>query len=119
MIPGRSRVAATIIGAIILGASRNAAVEFSFFLAIPTMTAASAYSLLKHGLTTTAPEFVILAIGFITAFFTALGIIRFLLNYIQRHNFRLFGYYRIVLGVSILLVTIRYRPINIIRGKWL
>ncbi len=104
MVPGTSRAAATIIGAMLLGASRTVAVEFSFFLAIPTMLAASAYSLLKHGAVISASEFVILAVGFATAFFTALVVIKFLLNYIQNNNFKAFGYYRIGLGVLVLIL---------------
>ncbi len=103
MIPGTSRAAATIIGAMLLGASRSAAVEFSFFLAIPTMIAASAYSLLKHGVTLSGLEIVLLVIGFVTAFFVALVAIKFLVKYIQTHNFKLFGYYRIVLGLIVIV----------------
>lgn len=103
MIPGTSRSAATIIGAMLLGASRTAAVEFSFFLAIPTMAAATGYSLLKHASTMTAAEFVILAAGFVIAFLTALIVIKFFVNYIQRHDLKPFGYYRIVLGSLVLI----------------
>jgi undecaprenyl-diphosphatase len=103
MVPGTSRSAATIIGAMLLGASRTAAVEFSFFLAIPTMLAASAYSLLKHGLAMTGSEFAILIVGFIVAFVTALAVIKFFLRYIQSHDFKGFGYYRIGLGMLVLL----------------
>jgi undecaprenyl-diphosphatase len=103
MVPGTSRSAATIIGAMLLGASRTAAVEFSFFLAIPTMVAASAYSLLKHASALTANEFVILVIGFIAAFLTALAVIKFFVSYIQRRDLRPFGYYRVVLGVIIFI----------------
>jgi undecaprenyl-diphosphatase len=103
MIPGTSRAAATIIGAILLGTSRSAAVEFSFFLAIPTMVAASGWSLLKHGLTMSTAEFIILAVGFITAFFAALAVVKFFVNYIQRRNFKPFGYYRIFLAALILI----------------
>lgn len=102
MIPGTSRSAATIIGAMLLGASRTAAVEFSFFLAIPTMVAASGYSLLKQGLSMTSSEVVILATGFITAFLVALGAIKFFMNYIQTRDFKLFAYYRIILGALII-----------------
>lgn len=102
MIPGTSRSAATIIGAMLLGASRTAAVEFSFFLAIPTIFAASAYSLLKHGVAMTGNEFAILVVGFIAAFLTAWAVIKFFLAYIQTHDFKVFGYYRIVLGLAIL-----------------
>lgn len=104
MIPGTSRSAATIIGAMILGASRAVAVEFSFFLAIPTMLAASAYSLLKYDLAIGVNEFLILGIGFVAAFLTALGVIKFFLNYIQKHDFKVFAYYRIGLGIIVLLV---------------
>lgn len=103
MVPGTSRAAATIIGARFLGASRTAAVEFSFFLAIPTMAAAAGYSLIKHSSAITTSEFTILIAGFIAAFFTALLAVRFLLNYIQSHDFKLFGYYRVILGALIVL----------------
>ncbi|MBI2037377.1 MAG: undecaprenyl-diphosphate phosphatase [Candidatus Magasanikbacteria bacterium] len=106
MIPGTSRAAATIIGAMLLGATRVVAVEFSFFLAIPTMLAASAYSLLKYDLVISVNDFIILGIGFVTAFFTALAVIKFLLNYIQNNNFKVFGYYRIGLGILVLLLFI-------------
>lgn len=103
MIPGTSRAAATIIGALLLGASRPAAVEFSFFLAIPTMIAASAYSLLKHGASMSGFEIILLAIGFLSAMFVALGVIKFFMGYIKNHDLKPFGYYRIVLGVLILV----------------
>jgi len=103
MIPGTSRAAATIIGAIILGASRTAAVEFSFFLAIPTMVAAASYSLLKHGAAMTSTELVILMTGFVIAFIVALAVIKFFLNYIKQRDLKPFGYYRIVLGALILI----------------
>jgi undecaprenyl-diphosphatase len=101
MIPGTSRAAATIIGAMLLGLSRTAAVEFSFFLAIPTMIAASGYSLLKHASAMTANEMIVLATGFIAAFATALFVIRFFMSYIQRRDLKPFGYYRIALGTII------------------
>jgi undecaprenyl-diphosphatase len=101
MIPGTSRAAATIIGAMFLGASRPAAVEFSFFLAIPTMIAASAYSLLTHRVAVSSSEWAALAIGFIVAFLVALGVIAFLMNYIRKHDFTLFGYYRIALALIV------------------
>jgi undecaprenyl-diphosphatase len=101
MIPGTSRSAATIIGAMLLGASRAAAVEFSFFLAIPTMIAASAYSLLKHGTSLRVVEWQALAVGFAVSFFVAWGIVAFLMNFIRKHDFKPFGYYRIALGCII------------------
>jgi len=103
MIPGTSRAAATIIGAMVLGASRLAAVEFSFWLAIPTMAAAAGYSLLKHGGLISGWQMIILAVGFATAFFTALAVIKFFLYYIKRHDFKLFGYYRLALGLLVLI----------------
>ena len=104
MIPGVSRSAATIIGAMLLGASRSVATEFSFFLAIPTMIAASGYSLFKYGLSMSLSEFGILAIGFVISFLTALAVIKFFLNYVQKHDFKAFGYYRIALGLIILFL---------------
>jgi undecaprenyl-diphosphatase len=104
MIPGTSRSAATIIGAMLLGASRSAAVEFSFFLAIPTMIAASGYSLLKTGATLTPIEWQALAVGFLVSFFIAWAVIAFLMNYIRKNNFKPFGYYRIVLGAALIVL---------------
>jgi undecaprenyl-diphosphatase len=102
MIPGTSRSAATIIGAMFLGASRTAAVEFSFFLAIPTMIAATGYSILKSGLKMSSSEITILAVGFIVAFLSALAVIKFFISYIQRRDFKPFAYYRIALGLLVL-----------------
>lgn len=103
MIPGTSRSAATIIGAMLLGASRIVAAEFSFYLAIPTMIAASAYSLLKTGLTMTSNELQLLIIGFVVSFIVALLVISRFMNYISRKDFKPFGYYRIILGILVLL----------------
>ena len=101
MVPGVSRSASTIIGGLALGASRTLAAEYSFFLAIPTMTAASGYSLLKHGGGMSAQEWVALGIGFLVSFFVALAVIAWLMNYIRTRDFRGFGYYRIVLGILV------------------
>ncbi len=103
MIPGTSRSASTIIGALLLGASRSLAVEFSFFLAIPTMIAASGYGLIKHGLIIRGSEIILLTLGFLTSFVVALMVIKFLIKYIKLHNFTLFAYYRIILGVFVLI----------------
>lgn len=103
MIPGTSRSAATIIGALLLDVSRTVAVEFSFFLAIPTMIAASAYDLLKHGHAMSGSEYAVLAVGFLTTFFVALLVISKFMQFIRKHPLSSFGYYRIVLGVLILL----------------
>ncbi len=102
MIPGTSRSAATIIGAMALGCSRRVAAEFSFFLAIPTMLAASAYSLMKLETGLTATQGQVLAIGFVVSFLVAWAVVAFLMNYIRRHDFVPFGYYRIVLGLLVL-----------------
>lgn len=103
MIPGTSRSAATIIGALLLGASRAVAVEFSFFLAIPTMVAASGYDLLKHGYAMTQTDYAVLAVGFITTFFVALAVVSFFMKWIRKNRLSSFGYYRIILGLLILL----------------
>ena len=103
MIPGVSRSAATIIGALCLGASRQVAVEYSFFLAIPTMVAASAYSVMKEGTALTAAQWIATAAGFVTAFVVSWAVIAFLMSYIRRKDFQLFGWYRIALSVILLI----------------
>ena len=102
-IPGTSRSGATIIGAMLLGTSRFVAAEFSFFLAIPAMFAASAYKIAKFGLNFTGTEFAILLVGMVTAFIVSVLAIKFLMTYIKKHDFKAFGYYRIVLGLIVLL----------------
>lgn len=103
MIPGTSRSASTIIGAMLLGASRIVAAEFSFFLAIPTMAAASGYTLLKNGLILTPHEFLVVGFGFLVSFVVAWIVIAGLMNYISKRDFKAFGYYRVVLGIVVLL----------------
>lgn len=103
MIPGTSRSAATIIGGQLVGFSRPLAAEFSFFLAIPTMIGASALTLMKQGLHFSSPEWTMLSVGFLTSFLVAVAIIKIFILYIQRHDFKWFGYYRIALGILILL----------------
>lgn len=102
MIPGTSRSAATIIGAMLLGASRLAAVEFSFFLAIPTLAAASAYSLLKHKSSFTWDQAGLLAIGFVVSFVVALAVIALFVRFVSKRDFKAFGVYRIVLALLVL-----------------
>ena len=102
LIPGTSRSAATIIGAILLGASRPAAAEFSFFLALPTMAAATAYSLMKSGLDFTAEQWSVLALASIVSFAVAYSVIAALMRYIRRHSFAVFGYYRIALAAIVI-----------------
>jgi undecaprenyl-diphosphatase len=102
MIPGTSRSAATIIGAMLLGSSRMVAVEFSFFLAIPTMAAATVYSIMKSGLHLTEREMLVTATGFVTSFLVAWIVIAMFVKFISRRNFKPFGYYRIALGTVVL-----------------
>lgn len=104
MIPGTSRSAATIIGALLLGSSRVVAAEFSFFLAIPTMFAATAYSLLKHGFAFTGNELTILVVGFLTSFIVAYFVIKSFMKFISTHNFKIFGYYRILLALFVFVL---------------
>jgi len=103
LIPGTSRSGATILGGILLGASRYIAAEFSFFLAIPAMFGASFIKILKFGLSFTATELSILFIGMAVAFVVSVIAIKFLVGFIKKHDFKAFGYYRIVLGIIVLL----------------
>ncbi|MBI4549333.1 MAG: undecaprenyl-diphosphate phosphatase [Candidatus Omnitrophica bacterium] len=104
VIPGVSRSAATIIGGLALGLRRKTVVEFSFLLAVPTLAAATGLDLLKSGASFTAGEFGLLAVGFLVSLAVALLSIRFLLHFIKNHNFTVFGWYRIVLGVLFWLI---------------
>lgn len=104
LIPGTSRSGATILGGISFGCSRRVASEFSFFLAIPVMLGASALKIIKFGFHFSAMELVILIDGMIAAFAISLLAIRLMMNYIKKHNFSLFGVYRIILGIIVLLV---------------
>lgn len=107
MIPGVSRSGATIIGGMMLGTSRSVATEFSFFLAIPTIAAASMYSLLKYDGVLDVAHTIILSVGFLVSFIVALATVSLFLRFVQHHNFKAFGIYRIVLGliITVLLVT--------------
>lgn len=102
LIPGTSRSGATIIGAMLLGTSRYIAAEYTFFLAIPVMFGASFIKLLKFGFVFTSAEVMILLIGMLVAFVVSVGAIKFLMGYIKKHDFKVFGYYRIVLGIVVL-----------------
>ncbi len=106
IFPGTSRSGATIVGALLLGVSRPVAAEFTFVLAIPVMFGASFLKLLQFGLSFTSTELIILGIGMVTAFVTSILIIRFLLNYIRKHDFTAFGIYRIALGILVILFAI-------------
>ena len=102
IFPGTSRSGATIVGALLLGVSRVVAAEFTFYLAIPVMFGASLLKILKFGFAFTGTELAILAIGMVTAFAVSLFVIKFLMGYIKKHDFKVFGWYRIVLGVLVL-----------------
>ncbi len=102
LIPGTSRSGSTILGAMILGVSRVAGAEFSFFLAVPVMFGASLIKLLKFGFTFTGMELAVLAVGMLTSFIVSVIAIKFLISYVRRHDFSLFGYYRIALGVIVI-----------------
>ena len=103
LIPGTSRSGATIVGALIIGVSRVAAAEFTFFLAVPTMLGASLVKLVKFGFHFEAYEIIALLLGMAVAFFVSVAAIRFLMGYIKKHDFKVFGWYRIALGVIVLL----------------
>lgn len=103
LIPGTSRSGATIIGGILIGASRELAAQYTFFLAIPTMFGASLLKLFKFGFHFTGIEVGVLILGMLVAFVVSLVAIQFLMNYIKKHDFKVFGYYRIVLGALVLL----------------
>lgn len=102
LIPGTSRSGSTILGAMILGVSRVTGAEFSFFLAVPVMFGASLIKLLKFGFTFTGMELAVLAVGTLTSFIVSVIAIKFLISYVRRHDFSLFGYYRIALGVIVI-----------------
>ena len=105
LVPGTSRSGATILGAILIGVSRGAAAEFSFFMAIPTMLGASAIKLLKFmvsGVTASATEIGVLVVGCVVSFLVSLLVIKALMEYVRKHSFSAFGVYRIVLGLIVL-----------------
>ena len=103
MIPGTSRSGATILGGLIIGASRSVAAEFTFFLAIPVMFGWSLLKMLKFGFAFTGQEFLLLLLGCVVSFVVSIFVIKFLMQYIKKHDFKVFGYYRIVLGVIVFL----------------
>lgn len=103
VFPGTSRSGATIIGALIIGVSRPCAAEYTFFLAVPAMLGASLLKILKLGFAFSALEYVILLVGSFVAFVVSLFVIKGLMGYVKKHDFKIFGYYRIVLGVIVLV----------------
>jgi undecaprenyl-diphosphatase len=108
MIPGVSRSAATILGAMLLGVDRRAAAEFSFFLAIPTMLGATVLDLYKGRAALTLHDYEVIAVGFVVAFVSAVIVVRVFVAFLQRHTFAVFGWYRIVIGLVMMLVLWHY-----------
>lgn len=106
LIPGTSRSGATIVGALIIGVSREVAAEFTFFLAIPAMFGASFLKLVKFGFAFTGAELSLLLLGCLVSFVLSIVSIKFLMSYIKKNDFRIFGYYRIILGGLIVLMTL-------------
>ena len=103
VFPGTSRSGATIIGGLILGLSRIVAAEFTFYLAVPVMFGASFLKLLKFGLHFSTLELSVLLVGMVTAFLVSIFVIHFLMGYIKKHDFKVFGWYRIILGIVVIL----------------
>jgi undecaprenyl-diphosphatase len=108
MIPGTSRSGSTIVGAMLVGVDKRAAAEFSFFLAVPTMSGAFALDLYKNRHLLSAHDFPIIAIGFVAAFVMAVIVVRSLLGYVSRHGYSLFGWWRLVVGVAGLIALYVY-----------
>ncbi len=109
VFPGTSRSGATILGAILIGVSRTVAAEYTFFLAVPVMFGASALKLVKLGFHFTSAEAILLAVGMIVAFVVSILTIKFLMGYIKKHDFKAFGWYRIVLGAAVILYFVLAR----------
>ncbi len=105
MFPGTSRSGATIIGALLIGISREVAAEFTFYLAIPVMFGASLLKIAKYGLVL-GNELVILLVGMVVAFVVSIFVIKFLMNYIKKHDFKAFGWYRIALGIIVIILLV-------------
>lgn len=103
IVPGTSRSGATILGAMILGCSRGLAAEFSFFLAIPVMVGVSFLKIVTNDYLMTAYEWVVLLTGMVVAYAVSMAAVKFLVSYVRKHNFKVFGYYRIVLGILVIL----------------
>ena len=106
LFPGTSRSGATIVGALLIGVSRTVSSEFTFFLAIPVMLGASLLKMLKFGFTFTGMELAILGVGTVVAFVVSIVVIKFLMDYIKKHDFQVFGWYRIVLGAIVILLGV-------------
>ena len=103
IFPGTSRSGATIVGALLIGVSRTVAAEFTFYLAVPVMFGASLLKLVKFGFDFTGSELAVLLVGMAVAFLVSVFVIKFLMDYIKKHDFKVFGWYRIVLGILVLM----------------
>lgn len=109
IIPGTSRSGSTILGAVILGCSRDTAAEFSFFLAIPVMFGVSLLKILKYGLAMSGGEVAVLILGMLIAYLVSAAAIKLLMSFIKKHSFKAFGIYRIILGISVILYFTIFR----------
>jgi undecaprenyl-diphosphatase len=105
LIPGMSRSGSTIVGGLLAGLDRRVATEYSFFLALPTMIAATIYQMIKSQASLSQQDYIVLAVGLVVSFYVAWAVIAVFLTYVQRHTLRVFAYYRMVLGVLVLLVV--------------
>lgn len=106
VFPGTSRSGATIVGALLIGASRTVAAEFTFYLAVPVMLGASLLRVLQYGFAFTGTELMVLGVGMVTAFLISLAVVRFLMDYVKKHDFQIFGWYRIALGAVVILLNV-------------
>ncbi len=104
IFPGTSRSGATIVGALLIGVSRSVAAEFTFFLAVPVMLGASLLKIVKFGFSFSGQEILILLVGMVVAFVVSIVVIKFLMSYIKKHDFKVFGWYRIALGILVLIL---------------
>ena len=112
MIPGTSRSGATIVGGMFAGLSRKAATEFSFFLAMPTMLGAATYDLIRNADVLTQDNLLNISLGFVTAFIAALLVVQALVRFVEKHTLRVFAWYRIILGVIIMIVLFYHQKMN-------
>ena len=111
VFPGTSRSGSTILGGMVMGLRREVAAEFTFFLAVPVMFGASALKIAKHGLDFTGEELAVMGVGLISSFLVSIIAIKFLMTYIKKHDFKVFGWYRIVLGIVIILYFTMWKQV--------
>ena len=111
VFPGTSRSGSTILGGMVMGLRREVAAEFTFFLAIPVMFGASALKIAKYGLNFTSEELAVMGVGLVVSFLVSIFAIKFLMTYIKKHDFKVFGWYRIVLGIVIILYFTMWKQV--------